>query len=114
SGQGSRFLTFADMVIRRRIIDFIRKETRQRRVSFFDQEESDDDNSPEESYPELKAAVEHYKIQRERETLMYEIEEYKKILKPYGITFKCLAKLCPKHQDARENAKKVAYKLAKD
>lgn len=113
-GQGSRFLTFADMVIRRRIIDYIRKETRQKRAVFFDQEEENEENRTEESYPELKAAIEHFEAQRENENRAYEIEEYKEMLKPFGITFKGLTKQCPKHRDARENAKIIAKKLAED
>lgn len=113
-GQGSRFLTFADMVIRRRIIDFIRKEKRQKRALFFEQEEENDENRTEESYPELKAALDYFEIQRENENRAYEIEEYKKVLKPYGITFKALSKQCPKHRDARENAKIIAKKLAEN
>lgn len=113
-GQGSRFLTFADMVIRRRIIDFIRKETRQRRPLFFEAEEEDEENRSEESYPELKAAIDHFQVQRENENRIYEIEEYKKLLKPYGITFNGLTKYCPKHRDARENAKAIAKQLARD
>jgi RNA polymerase sigma factor len=114
SGQGSRFLTFADMVIRRRIIDFIRKEMRQKRAVFFEQEEEAEDARTEESYPELKAAMDHFEVQRENENRAYEIEEYKKLLHPYGITFKGLSKQCPKHRDARENAKIIAKKLATD
>ncbi|HET7627548.1 MAG TPA: RNA polymerase sigma-I factor [Bacillales bacterium] len=114
SGQGSRFLTFADMVIRRRIIDFIRKEMRQKRALLFEQEEEADDARAEESYPELKAAMDHFEAQRENENRAYEIEEYKKTLKQYGITFKCLSKQCPKHRDARENAKIIAKELAND
>lgn len=113
-GQGSRFLTFADMVIRRRIIDFIRKENRQKRAVFFEQEEENEDNRTEESYPELKAAMDYFEVQRENEDRAYEIEEYKMMLKPYGITFKALSKQCPKHRDARENAKIIAKKLAEN
>ncbi|HEX6923439.1 MAG TPA: RNA polymerase sigma-I factor [Bacillales bacterium] len=114
SGQGSRFLTFADMVIRRRIIDFIRKETRQKRAVFFEPPEETEENRAEESYPELKAAMDNYQLQRENENRVYEIEEYKKWLKPFGITFKGLSKQCPKHRDARENAKVIAKMLAED
>lgn len=112
--EGSRFLTFADMVIRRRIIDFIRKETRQKRIVFFESEEEDEESRSEESYPELKAAIENFQVARENENRVYEIEEYKKVLKSYGITFDSLTKHCPKHRDARENAKMIAKQLAED
>lgn len=113
-GQGSRFLTFADMVIRRRIIDFIRKEARQKKALFFEPDEENEENRNEESYAELKAAIDYYEIQRESEQRAYEIEEYQKLLKPFGITFKTLSKQCPKHKDARENARTIAKLLATD
>lgn len=113
-GEGSRFLTFADMVIRRRIIDFIRKETRQKRTLFFEWEEDDEENRSEESYPELKAAIDHFQAERENEHRIHEIEEYKKLLQSYGISFSSLTKYCPKHRDARQNAKVIAKQLAED
>lgn len=114
SGQGSRFLTFADMVIRRRVIDFIRKEARQKRALFFEQEEETEDGRSEESYAELKAAIDYYEIQKESEKRAHEIDEYQQLLKPFGITFKTLSKQCPKHRDARDNAKMIAKMLAEE
>jgi RNA polymerase sigma factor len=114
TGQGSRFLTFADMVIRRRVIDFIRKEVRQKRALFFEQEEDSEEGRSEESYAELKAAMDDYEIQLESEKRAYEIDEYQKLLQPFGITFHHLSKQCPKHRDARENAKLIAKMLAEE
>lgn len=113
-GEGSRFLTFADMVIRRRIIDFIRKEARQKQAVFFDGDEDQREDLAEESYPELKAALDQFAVERENENRAYEIEEYRGILEPFGITFKSLTKQCPKHQDARDNATRIAKILAND
>ncbi|WP_308216608.1 RNA polymerase sigma-I factor [Pseudalkalibacillus decolorationis] len=113
-GQGSRFLTFADMVIRRRVIDYIRKEARQNRYIFLEPEETDEEGRLEDSYAEQKAAIEHFDHQQQIETRVYEIEEFQELLKDYGITFKVLSKNCPKHIDARENAKQIAKLLAED
>ncbi|MFD2617882.1 RNA polymerase sigma-I factor [Terrilactibacillus laevilacticus] len=110
-GQGSKFLTFADMVIRRRIIDFIRKETRQVKHIFLDYVDSDDENGLEESYIEQQVAISHYEEQQQIEERMVQIEEYEQMLLQYGITFNVLSKHCPKHVDARENAKVVARLL---
>lgn len=107
-GQGSKFLTFADMVIRRRIIDFIRKEARQAKMMYFDQAETELEDSQEESYYHQQAALDHYDKQQQIEERLEQIEAYKLILKNYGITFKVLSKSCPKHMDARENAKQIA------
>lgn len=107
-GQGSRFLTFADMVIRRRIIDFLRKEARTANTVYFDQPETDEDGQQEESYIEQQAAIDYYEEQQQIQERMEQIESYKELLLQYGITFKVLSKQCPKHIDARENAKQIA------
>jgi RNA polymerase sigma factor len=104
-GQGSKFLTFADMVIRRRIIDFIRKESRQVRHIYLDQTKTDEDNEMEESYVEQRAAIDHYEESRKISERMDQIDSYRKLLLKYGITFDVLSRHCPKHADARENAK---------
>ncbi|TCP23502.1 RNA polymerase sigma factor [Scopulibacillus darangshiensis] len=108
TGQGSKFLTFADMVIRRRIIDFIRKESRQAKTIYLDQTELDDEGGQDESYIQQKAAIHFYDEQCQIEERVEQIETYEQLLLDYGITFKVLSKNCPKHIDARENAKQVA------
>ncbi|WP_188695888.1 RNA polymerase sigma-I factor [Pullulanibacillus camelliae] len=108
TGQGSKFLTFADMVIRRRIIDFIRKEARQSKNIYLDQAEIEDDSQQDESYLEQKAALEYFEEKQQIEERIEQIEAYKVLLKQYGISFKSLSKHCPKHIDARENAKVIA------
>ncbi|TLS38788.1 RNA polymerase sigma-I factor [Pseudalkalibacillus caeni] len=113
-GQGSRFLTFADMVIRRRVIDYIRKEARQNKHVFLEPEELDEEGRVEDSYAEQRASIDHYEMDRQREIRVYEIEEYRELISKYGITFKVLSKQCPKHIDARENAKSIAKMIAED
>ncbi len=107
-GQGSKFLTFADMVIRRRIIDYIRKVARQMKTIYFDQAELDEEGQLDESYIQQRAAIHHYDEQCRIEERIEQIETYQILLTEYGITFKVLSKNCPKHIDARENAKRVA------
>ena len=113
-GQGSRFLTFADMVIRRRVIDYIRKEARQNKYVYLEPEELDEEGRLEDSFAEQKAALDVYEIEKQREVRMFEIEEYEQLLKKFSITFKVLSKNCPKHIDARENAKMIAKLIADD
>jgi RNA polymerase sigma factor len=110
-GQGSKFLTFADMVIRRRIIDFIRKESRQMRHIYLDQTKPSDESTMEESFIEQQAAIDHFEEQRRINERMEQIESYQLLLLQYGITFDVLSKHCPKHADARENAKVSAKRL---
>ncbi|MCI1857251.1 MAG: RNA polymerase sigma-I factor [Sporolactobacillus sp.] len=111
-GQGSKFLTFADMVIRRRIIDFIRKESRQMRHIYLDQGmNTDDEGTTEESFIEQRAAIDDYEEKCRISERMEQIDSYRKLLMAYGITFDVLSRHCPKHADARENAKISAKRL---
>ncbi|MCO7176058.1 RNA polymerase sigma-I factor [Sporolactobacillus kofuensis] len=110
-GQGSKFLTFADMVIRRRIIDFIRKESRQVRHIYLEQTKPTDENAMEESFIEQQAAIDYYEEECRMNERLEQIESYQTLLLDYGITFDVLSKHCPKHADARENAKVSAKRL---
>lgn len=111
-GQGSKFLSFADMVIQRRIIDYIRKETRHKKHTFLEQEASDEDGQQEESVAEQRAALEHFKEKELIEERIHDIENYQSLLSRFGITFKVLSKQCPKHIDARDHAKMIAKLIA--
>lgn len=106
--QGSKFLTFADMVIQRRTIDYIRKENRRKKAVYLDHDAQDEEGNYEESYIQQKAALDHYEEKKQIDERVYQIENYQKMLEDYGITFKVLSKHCPKHLDARENAKSIA------
>lgn len=113
-GQGSKFLTFANMVIRRRVIDFIRKEQRQTQNIVLQYEDEDEEGNLEETYAEQKASIAHYDAEMESRNRVDEIQEYREFLKSYDITFEELIKHCPKHIDARENAKEIARLIAEN
>ncbi|HHY71803.1 MAG TPA: RNA polymerase sigma-I factor [Bacillus bacterium] len=104
--QGSKFLTFASIVINRRIIDYIRKESRHHHIYLPDEE--DEDGNIQENYIERKASLEKYEAIEASKKRVEEIKEYQKLLLSYGITFEALSGECPKHLDARENAKRIA------
>ncbi|NGP46338.1 RNA polymerase sigma-I factor [Bacillaceae bacterium SIJ1] len=111
TNQGSKFLTFANMVIRRRVIDHIRREQRQNQNIVLPYEE-DDEFAQEENYAEQQASIAHYELELQREKRVEEIEDYQATLSEFGITFSVLSKQCPKHIDARENAIEIARLLA--
>lgn len=110
--QGGKFLSFASVVINRRIIDHIRKESRHNHILFSDEE--DEEGNIQENYIERKTSLEKYEIEEERKKRVEEIKEYQKFLQEYGITFEVLSSECPKHIDARENAKIIAKTIAED
>lgn len=112
--QGSKFLSFADLVIRRRVIDYIRKEARRNQNEWLDQPTINEDEEMEESLVQQKAAMDVYQRELESENRVAEIEAYENELQKFEISFEALSQQSPKHADARENAKQVAWELAND
>jgi RNA polymerase sigma factor len=110
-GQGSAFLSFAEMVIRRRVIDYIRKETRQTRDIFLEPDTTDEENQAE-SLAQMSASLAQYSDQKASEKRKEDILEFQEQIAQFDITFAELVELCPKHIDARENAKQIAKFLA--
>lgn len=109
SEKGSSFLSFAKLVIKRKVIDYIRSEKRKVAVASIDHFYDDEDYS--ENPEEIKAANEQYTMQMEAMQRQEEIKDYQIKLKRYQLSFEELTKISPKHKDARESAIKVAKLL---
>lgn len=108
-GNDASFLTFAHMVIRRRVIDHIRKESKRLEVSHdFSASQSD------EHCGQLgdKASATDYTIQRQNEMRRGEILQFEEMLAAYGLSFQLLVKVSPSHEDARRNAMQIAQLVA--
>ncbi|WP_010272466.1 RNA polymerase sigma factor SigI [Paenibacillus senegalensis] len=111
---GKSFLGFAETVIRRRLIDHIRKEQRFSHhipYSSFDVEDGEDNII---NPVEVHQAVEHYEIQRHAEERRSEIIELDKHLQHFDIRFADLIDCSPKHSDSRENLFVIGKLLAED
>lgn len=109
--KGSSFLAFAQVIIKRKVIDYIRKEKRQYIQPLLDVEEEDEHmENPEE----ISIAKKNYQLEEEAWQRKQEILELSKELKQYKISFQELAEISPKHQDARESAIFVAKQIAAD
>jgi len=112
-GKGSSFLSFADLVIRRRIIDYIRKEARHRGSLSFEHTldgEEESDLSPVET----QVSLQQYQLDYESSLRREEIQHYKEKLKEFQIDLLELPDISPKHADARQNAISVALIVVKD
>lgn len=108
------FLSFASVVIQRRVIDYIRKEGRVHQHIVYEQVTYEEDEINNESYFEQQKSMQIYEGEIEKLNRVEEIKEYQKLLSEYDITFLALSEQCPKHIDARENAKQIAKLLASD
>ncbi|TCS79404.1 RNA polymerase sigma-I factor [Tepidibacillus fermentans] len=112
--QNRSFLTFADTVIKRRLIDYIRRESKylnQIPMTMFD---IPDEEEHVINFVEVKQSIDVYHQQQQREERKEEIIRYTKEIAKYGITLSDLVKFSPKHQDTRENLFQIADILAND
>lgn len=106
------FLPFAATVIRRRLIDQFRKETRHKDIPFSSLSPSADD-----SIDRLDTiTARHYDLQDWQKAVERrdEIEQWKNVLEEFGLSLQTLVKKAPKHRDARINAIGIAEFLAND
>jgi len=98
----AKLTTFAHLIIKRRIIDFIRKE--QRHTNQVAGEAAD----IELNHQAVSVYTEHQlRMQRQEE-----IASYQMALFPYHLTFEELTKLAPKHEDSRRTIIEVARIIA--
>lgn len=110
--RGTSFLGFADTVIKRRLIDYFRsKQAKQRDVPFSDFEVEDEEENVI-NYVEVQKSVEEHQKLVESDARRDEILHFTELLMQFEISMEELVDLSPKHQDARENAMKVAKVIA--
>jgi RNA polymerase sigma factor len=112
SDKGSSFLSFADLVIRRRVIDFMRKN--KQRASFVSFDESADPESPEYNVWDVQVALEQYHAEREADMRREEILHYRERLLEFDIELEALPEYTPRHVDARNNMISIARMIAEN
>lgn len=106
SGKGS-FLSFARHVIRKRLIDYFRKESRYFNVISLNEYVKDSD---EESDLTEEAALERYSAEEISEYRRMELRELKRELAAWQISFTDLADTSPKHDSTKKMCREiVAY-----
>jgi RNA polymerase sigma factor len=111
--RGKSLLSFAEVLIRRRVIDYIRKQTKHQHISYdFDNTAHDDDSPGTIIVNEL--SFEEYKKKTEEEVRKEEIVHFQALLRSFDLSFTDLVDHSPKHADARKNAIMVAKILAEN
>ncbi|MBM7566871.1 RNA polymerase sigma factor SigI [Paenibacillus sacheonensis] len=114
SQAGKSFLGFAETVIRRRLIDYVRKESRHHVTvpySAFDQEDEEESTV---NTIETNEAMHRYSLTLEAEARRLEIGEYDGKLKAFDIAFAELPDISPKHTDSRQLLIAISRRLAND
>jgi len=108
--KGGSFLSFAELLIKRRLIDYIRKEARIRDTVWYTEDREEGEQTAQ-TYLDTRLSVDEFYRQMEREQRREEIIHYQQVLKQFGIHFHDLVEQSPKHKDARLNAIRVAQLL---
>lgn len=98
---GKSFLGFSETVIRRRLIDYVRKEQRHSGVVPYSMFDTEDEDQPYYNAVESKQALHAYELKRTEDERKLEIGELNEELKQFGITFTELVENSPKHTDSR-------------
>ncbi len=105
--KGSSFLSFAKLVITRKVIDYIRSEKNDFSTISLDQSDSDEDSHSQD----WQIADASKKVFYDDELAWHrqiEIDEYNEKLKEYKLSFSELARVSPKHQDAKKTSQHIA------
>ncbi|MEK3805241.1 MULTISPECIES: RNA polymerase sigma factor SigI [unclassified Metabacillus] len=108
--KGSSLLAFAELIIKRKVIDYIRKEARNAQTVNIDLQEHEEGEASQ-SKIEAELSVEEHQKLIEQEQRREEIVYFHKVLQEFGLSFSELMENSPKHMDARQNAIKVAQVL---
>ncbi len=114
SEAGASFLSFAEIVIKRRMVDYFRRRSRRKDEIPISSLGTDDSEDAVFQRIESKEAFNELQVKNEAEECREEIFRLNQILSDYGIQFSDLVKMSPKHRDARERALEVAHVLTKD
>lgn len=110
SERGRSLLSFAEVLIKRRVIDYIRKQTRNPHISLqFNHTSQEDESSGISIVNEL--SCEDYQNKMENEQRKEEIIQFQELLKTFELSLDDLVKCTPKHADARINAILIAKTL---
>ncbi|MFD1862296.1 RNA polymerase sigma-I factor [Planococcus chinensis] len=109
-GKNASFLTFAHMIIRRRIIDFIRKESQRNEFShpFNSVIEEEEGNG----WIEDSEAIKSFTIEQQTVMRREEIAIYEEMLSSFDLSFETLVKVSPGHEDSRKSCMQIALLVA--
>lgn len=106
------FLNFAEIVNKRRIIDYTRSNYKNNNVypfTYFDDDENEDKNTFEEKYLKVDMNYQFDNIETKEEIALFV-----KKLGEFGIALKDLVESAPKHVDSKRLSIKIARTLAEN
>ncbi|OLS41886.1 RNA polymerase sigma factor SigI [Bacillus sp. MRMR6] len=111
--KGKSLLSFSEVLIKRRVIDYIRKQSKNNHISMDLTFSSLQENTVGIGIIN-DLSLEEFKKKSDEELRREEIIHFQLLLTSFDLSFSDLVKNSPKHADARENAILVARKLVED
>lgn len=111
-GKGASLLAFSEVIIKRKVIDYIRSNSRYKELSL-DIGINDDEVGATQSFEDT-LSFDAYQRKLDDEKRKEEIIRFQGALSTFGLNFKDLIQQSPKHEDARVNAINVAKTLVED
>jgi RNA polymerase sigma factor len=110
--KNASFLTFAHLLIRRKLIDHIRKEARRKDAPLGLGLDSQDEETDAFDTLESSHSFEQFTAEQQAAERRVQILAYEQLLKPYGLSFQELVKVSPSHEDTRQTAFQIAQIIA--
>src|SRR3954469_3173737 len=103
SEKGNSLISFSEVLIKRRVIDYIRSQPKHKSLSF-DIGHHDDDNDHDSNSIDARLSIEDYKKKTDEELRREEILQFTSVIQQFDLSLKDLLEHSPKHADARKNA----------
>ncbi|PFO06412.1 RNA polymerase sigma-I factor [Bacillus sp. AFS076308] len=105
--RGSSLLSFSEIIIKRRVIDYIRKQTKNQHISIDITNPIQEEESPGTVIVNELSLDEFYK-KNDEQLRKEEILHFQKMLTSFDLSFSDLVENSPKHADARKSAIQTA------
>ncbi len=111
--RGSSLLSFSEVLIKRRVIDYLRTQTKHHHLSL-DLSEPIHDEETTGTIIVNELSINEYNKKTDEQRRKDEITHFQKLLSTFDLSFSDLVENSPKHADARKNAMIAAKMLVEN
>ncbi|WP_338448987.1 RNA polymerase sigma factor SigI [Niallia oryzisoli] len=100
--KGNSLISFSEVIIKRRVIDYIRKQAKYKELNYNLGSYQDEDS--ESSAIDAELSIKEYNSKIDEQLRKEEILQFTGLLQQFNLTFQDLLEQSPKHADARKSA----------
>jgi RNA polymerase sigma factor len=108
SEKGRSLLSFAEVIIKRRVIDYIRKDSKENNLRLDFGQDSLNEETVGGTSIENELSIEHHNKKNDELHRREEIVQFQQKLQSFDLSFLEIMEQSPKHADARKNAMTIA------